>query len=206
MYKLLKKLNITDRIVNEDNDYLLEDEYKKLENIYNEFSDLKYVIDVYHKYCDTYINLDKDDVYVLQEITIVRPNKYTTSNYNSITFNMNIYSRETGDYITYRNLKEEGFTPNFIKDMYKRLCSLTDKTDYVSASRDSDYDTYRIFYFSTRRHMDNPEERSYYIDDLKKYEGVEKLLNHFKDRTISIPKDENFEKDIKEIYDLFENL
>lgn len=199
MYKLLKQLKITDRLVDEENNYLLQEEYDKLKEMVTDDSNLKTVLDIYNQYCDEYIKKQAEKGYyvVLTDIHVTIPEKYSTNNNNVIKFYMHVYNEKTDEYKTYDSLKEEGFKPAFIKTLYNALLQLSETTSYVSARSIGYYDKTRNFEFKTG---------DSYTQALEKNEKIKELIAYFEDKVVVVPKDEIFEQDIKEIYDLLENL
>lgn len=199
MYKLLRELKITDRIVNEENDYLLEEEYNKLKEMCSDDTDLLTVINAYNQYCGEYIKKqeEKGNYVILTDISMATPEKYSASTNNDIRFYIHTHNKKTGQYVTYDCIKEEGFRPAFIKSLYNALIVLSEKTDYVVARYKTSYEKTRNFEFKGEQP---------YMEDLKRNQKIRDLIEYFEDKVITVQKDTAFEQDIKEIYDLLENL
>lgn len=198
MYNKLKELKITDRIVNEDNDYLLKEEYDKLIKVKNKYDSVLTVIDEFNQYCKSTVTKEyPEDKYIIipSTIKIVKESSYTVTNYNDIHYEMRVYLGEK--YITTVNKKEERFKLEHIKKITKCLDNmvndffLLEKSSYGYNYSDYNYYTFR---FNNLKKI------------LKEIKDVVMLVEYFNDKIVTIEKDEKLLKELQEIDDFLENL
>lgn len=198
MYNKLKELKITDRIVNEDNDYLLKEEYDKLIKIKNKYDSVLTIIDEFNQYCKSTVTKEyPEDKYIIipSTIKIVKESSYTVTNYNDIHYEMRVYLGEK--YITTVNKKEERFKLEHIKKITKCLDNmvndffLLEKSSYGYSYSDYNYYTFR---FNNLKKI------------LKEIKDVVMLVEYFNDKIVTIEKDEKLLKELQEIDDFLENL
>ena len=200
MYNKIKKYIDTDRVINEDNDYLLKEEYDSLLAIKNSYSDVCEMLEVYNKYgnpnFEKLLSGEKGEYIALKGINIVKPREYNAHNNNGITFIAYIYNKNS---LFKRDIShhEQGFNLKFIKKYYDLLCklSLEEAIDKI----DSRYDDYASFLFKGR-----------FMDKIKLVEtsmsDIDELIEYYKDKVVVVKQDQRIIDELKELDDFFENL
>lgn len=199
MYNKIKKYINTDRIINEDNDYLLKEEYDSILEIKNNCSDIHELLDAYNKYAKPkFEELTKNEnlVFELSSIKIIKPSEYDAVNRNGITFVAYISNKNS---LFKRDIShhEQGFNLKFIKKYYDLLCklSLEEAIDKI----DSRYDDYASFLFKGR-----------FMDKIKLVEtsmsDIDELIEYYKDKVVVVKQDQRIIDELKELDDFFENL
>lgn len=211
MYNKIKKYINTDRVINEDNDYLLKEEYDSLLAIKNKYSDIYEMIEVYNKYAKPHfeklLDKDKDEYITLKGINIIKPAEYDTRNNNGITFTVDIRTKNkeylkqyyTRYYVVRSDIhhSEKGFNPKFIKYFYNLLYKIA-KNESVSIGNYK-YDEYIRFKFEQE-----------FIDKISIIENnisdINELIKYYKDKVIIVEQDQRLLDELKELNDFFENL
>ena len=194
MYNKLKELNITNRVVNEDNDYLLQEEYDKVLELKKAYSNLAYVMDNFNKYCKK--KMDKYDsksfIIVPKEIRMTTPEAYNTSTNNCVVFEMTVYSRDYG-YIEGRfSVSEEGFKLSYIEQLYLNLIKLYDK-NMVKRDRRIGYEAFQF-------------KKEHIVFMMEHMKDINMLSEYFKDKVVNVEEDEKLLQELQEIDDFLENL
>lgn len=210
MYNKIKKYIKTDRIIDEDNDYLLKEEYDSLLAIKNSYSDVCEMLEAYNKYgkpnFEKLLSGEKGEYIALKGINIVKPREYNAHNNNGITFIVDIrtknkeYLQQYYRHYTLRsdvNHYEKGFNPKFIKYYYDLLYRIAEK-ESINIGNYS-YDDYVRFIFK-QEFMDKIAIIENYISD------INELIEYYKDRVIVVEQDQRLLDELKELDDFFENL
>lgn len=210
MYNKIKKYIDTDRVINEDNDYLLKEEYDSLLAIKNSYSDVCEMLEVYNKYgkpnFEKLLSGEKGEYIALKGINIVKPREYNAHNNNGITFIVDIRTKNKEylqQYYRHYTLRsdvhhyEKGFNPKFIKYYYDLLYRIAEK-ESINIGNYS-YDDYVRFIFK-QEFMDKIAIIENYISD------INELIEYYKDRVIVVEQDQRLLDELKELDDFFENL
>lgn len=210
MYNKIKKYIDTDRVINEDNDYLLKEEYDSLLAIKNSYSDVCEMLEVYNKYgkpnFEKLLSGEKGEYVALKGINIVKPREYNAHNNNGITFIVDIrtknkeYLQQYYRHYTLRsdvNHYEKGFNLKFIKYYYDLLYRIAEK-ESINIGNYS-YDDYVRFTFK-QEFMDKIAIIENDISD------INELIEYYKDRVIVVEQDQRLLDELKELDDFFENL
>lgn len=207
MYNKIKKYIDTDRVINEDNDYLLKEEYDSLLSMKEEFSDINEMLETYRKYAKTHFEkllINKDDYIVLKSIIIVKPSEYSANNNNSIRFIVDIrgveYTTITIQHLTRRSTiehRERGFNPKFIKYYYELLYRIA-KNEEIDVCN-YNFNDYVEFNFKT-------ELINKILAVENDIEDLHSLIEYYKDKVITVKQDKRLLDELKEIDDFFENL
>lgn len=210
MYNKIKKYIDTDRVINEDNDYLLKEEYDSLLAIKNSYSDVCEMLEVYNKYgkpnFEKLLSGEKGEYIALKGINIVKPREYNAHNNNGITFIVDIRTKNKEylqQYYRHYTLRsdvhhyEKGFNHKFIKYYYDLLYRIAEKEsihigNYI-------YDDYVKFIFK-QEFMDKIAIIENDISD------INELIEYYKDRVIVVEQDQRIIDELKELDDFFENL
>lgn len=207
MYNKIKNYININREINEDNDYLLKEEYDSLLSMKEEFSDINEMLETYRKYAKPHFEkllINKDDYIVLKSIIIVKPSEYDTHNNNSIRFIVDIrgveYTAVTIQHFTRRSAvehRERGFNPKFIKYYYELLYRIA-KNEEIDVCNYK-FDDYVKFNFKT-------ELINRVLAVESDIEGLHDLIEYYKDKVITVKQDQRLLDELKEIDDFFENL
>lgn len=207
MYNKIKNYISINREINEDNDYLLKEEYDSLLSMKEEFSDINEMLETYRKYAKPHFEkllINKDDYIALKSISIVKPSEYNTHNNNGIRFLADIrgveYTDITVQHFTRRSAIvhiEKGFNPKFIKYYYELLYRIA-KNEEIDVCNYK-FDDYVKFDFETE-----------FINKVLAVESdidsLHDLIEYYKDKVITVKQDQRLLDELKEIDDFFENL
>lgn len=207
MYNKIKKYIDTDRVINEDNDYLLKEEYDSLLSMKEEFSDINEMLETYRKYAKPHFEkllINKDDYIVLKSIIIVKPSEYSANNNNSIRFIVDIrgveYTTITIQHFARKSTfehREKGFNPKFIKYYYELLYRIA-KNEEIDVCN-YNFNNYVEFNFKA-------ELINKILAVENDIEDLHNLIEYYKDKVITVKQDQRLLDELKEIDDFFENL
>lgn len=200
MYNILNKLQIINRVLDEDNDYLLKEEYDLLISIKEKNSHINKILNIYNLYAKKEFEnfFGSNAKIILSSIHIVKPNSYNINNYNDITFYVDTAESSISSVYHRRGYKhkEAGFKLSFIKEVNEILEELVKKN---CAYRDTTIYKYHAYHFTN--------EFKQQIKDFQEInELIEKLIDYYKDKVITVTVDERLIKELNEIDDFLKNL
>lgn len=205
MYNQINKYIKTDRIIDEDNDYLLKEEYDNILAIKNNYDDIYQILNVYNQYAKpefqkTIQNIDSKIDLKLYSIKIVKPDNYNRIIRNGITFiAVACFYNDTNKENYYDKPKlehyEKDFKFKFIFDYHELLKKISENESIKIV----DYGNYIEFVFDKD-----------FINKLATIESnlsdINELIEYYKDKIITIEQDQSILNDLKELDDFFQNI
>ena len=205
MYNKINKYIKTNRIINEDNDYLLKEEYDNILAIKNDYDDICQILNVYNQYAKpefqkTIQNMDSKIDLKLYSIKIIKPDNYNSIIRNGITFIAVTCFYNDANKENYHDKPklehyEKDFKFKFIFDYYELLKKISKQ----ESMRIVDYGKYIEFVF-------NNDFINKLITIENSLSDINELIEYYKDKVITIEQDQSILNDLKELDDFFNNI
>ena len=201
MYYKVNELNIINRKLDRNSNYLTKEEYQNIENsiqVYPEIKDLNKMLDTYVKNHMEEKNINN---WLISRIEIIDTEGYDRNRTITTTIKFRItYYEETR--LQYYCIKESGFRKEYLEYVIGFLKELSNKTNFVTKK----FCRVDYYYGAYQFTFDNIKYKQYLDKINKNNNKIQDILEYYKDNLVEIQEDKDYLNDMNSIDEFLESL
>lgn len=202
MYYKVNELNIINRKLDRNSNYLTKEEYQNIENsiqVYPEIKDLNKMLDTYVKNHMEEKNINN---WLISAIELIDIDYYDRNEAITTTIKFRISYFTEDNRLLYYNIEESGFRKEYLEHVITFLRELNSKVTFIT----QDYNRIGYYYVGYQFAFKITKYQKYLKKVNKDIDKIQEILEYYKDNLVEIQEDKDYINDMNNIDEFLANL